>query len=153
MPVTLNRTIEPVVLDSAKVVAFKVENNLEHWIELWVSFGQLVGGNFAEYRDPDTGATIPPAYLKIEDGHHPLSPDMALRKCAACDLWYRLELECPACSGPTAAYDGFSRLVGGSPPPGGNLHDVISTAIYAFLVGESVPDPDSWELVRLLDAE
>jgi len=151
MPVTLNRTIEPVTLDSAKVVAFKVENNVERWVEVWVAFGQDVDGAFVEYRDPATGSTVSPAYFKVEDGLHPLSPHMSLRKCPACGLWWKLEAEC-SCGESTVPYDGFTRLASSS-PSGGSLYAAIAVALYAFLTSEIVPDPSTWELVRLLDAE
>jgi len=146
MPVTLNQPTEPVVPDAAKVVAFKVENNVENWIEVWVAFGHTVEGNFVEH------VSISPAYFKIEDGCNPLAPNVALCSCDNCDTWLGLETECPDCGDPTTPYDGFSRLVM-STPSGDNMHDILSSALYAFLLNESVPDPDSGEVVPLLDAE
>jgi len=153
MPVTLHRTIEPVVLDSAKVVAFKVENNVERWVEIWVAFGQIVEGSFVEHADPVTGIRVPPAYFKIEDGCHPLSPNTALRKCSACGAWCKLEIACPDCGGATVPYDGFSRLAGTLIAGGSNLHGTLAAVLYAFLLGESVPDLDTWDASPLLDAE
>jgi len=142
MPVTLQTPLNLDVLDVAKVVSFKVENNVEHWIEIWLGFGTLVDGVFVE-------GAAPPAYFKIENGVNPLAPNVSLRKCTSCDLWYVLEDECPACGGDTAPYDGFTRLVE-TTPSGDNLHDAISAALYAFLETEQVPDPDTGEIVPLL---
>jgi hypothetical protein len=131
MPVVLKQAIDPDPLTTAKVVAFKVENNVSHWVEIWIGFGKLVGGVFVE------SPTIPPKYVRIENGCHPLSPNTSLRKCAACDLWFGLEKVCSACGGPTEPYDGFTRLAS-TPPSGTNLHDAIASALYNFLTTEQI---------------
>lgn len=146
MPVTLNTTIEPVLPDSAKVVAFKVENNVEHWIEIWVAFGAIVDEHFVE------APTIPPAYFKIEDGVNPFAANVSLRRCPECELWFGLEENCSACGGQTDPYDGFSRLVS-TTPTGANMYEAIEVALYSFLLNESVPNPDTGEVEPLLDAE
>lgn len=147
MPVTLATPLVTEAPDTAKVVAFKVENNVEHWIEVWVAFGNVVDGNFVECR------TCAPLYLKIENGCNPHASNTSLRKCPECDLWFGLEANCSVCGGQTDPYDGFSRLAATVTAGGVSLYDEIASAIYAFLTSESVPNPDTGEVAPLLEGE
>lgn len=150
MPVNLNVPIQPPQLSVAKVVAIKIENNVEQWVETWVSFGSMIDGVFVEYVDPITHIKVTPAHYKIEDGNHPLQPGASLRRCQSCEKWYGLETAC-SCGGATVPYDGLTRLMDAA-PVGANMHDAISSAIYNFLLNEIVPDPQTGELKALLDA-
>lgn len=156
MPVTLNAPVEPVVLQKAKVVNFTVENNVEHWIVVYVSFGVVLdNGAFVEWVDPATGVKVSPLRVKIEDGMHPLAEGRALCKCSECGHWGCLEagagLPCPECGGEMVPYDGFTRLATWG-HGAGNLKDTTSNVLYAFLTGEQVPDPVTGEVKPLLDA-
>ena len=137
MPVTLQTPLNLAALDTAKIVSFKVESNVEQWVEAWVGFGTTVDGVFVE-------GEVPPAYFKIEKGVNPLAPSQGLCKCPKCDLWYGLEAECLACGGPTVPYDGLARLA-----PGG-IEQVNERKIERFLAHESVPDPSTGKIVPLL---
>lgn len=145
-------TIPAMTLDKAKVAAFKVENNQENWIEIWVIYGADVDGRFVEYQDPATGHTIPVTYIKLETGSHPLRPGTALRKCSVCGKWLSLSLcDEPGCEDASALpYDGFARaafMETGQNQP----YHVMKSAIYSFVMSEIVPDPDTWENRPLID--
>jgi hypothetical protein len=151
MPVTLTTPVEPVILQHAKVAAFKVEVNRGLWIEIWIAFGSMVEGTFVEHIDPVTMEAATPRYIKIENGFHPLVPGRALKKCPSCGLWWGAELTC-SCGAELDLYDGMTRLcMGMSVPPGDCLYQVIASALYSFLTSESVPDPVTGEEVPLLD--
>ena len=153
MPVELNVPIEPVVLRTAKVVGFKGEENEEHWLKIWVSYGKVIGSLWVEHRDPITGDKVTPTEYHLENGHHPLRHGMSLRKCVECGAWYGLEVACTVeeCDGTTEPYDGFTRLGNGT-PNGDTNRSVNKNAMYDFLLNEVVPDPDTGELRPLLDA-
>jgi len=148
MPVELSAPVEPIILHHAKVVAIKVEDNVEQWVKLWVSYGSMVDGVWAEYVDPNTGLTAGATEYHIENGHNPLMHGQGLRKCPSCGLWWTLETEC-SCGEETEPYDGFTRLASAA-PSGGSLYEVIKLAVYAFLTAEEVPDPITGEVRPLL---
>jgi len=148
MPVELDTPVEPVVLGFAKIVALKVEDNVEHWAKVWVSYGTMVDDQWVEYCDPTTGNVIPPKEYHLEDGHHPLAQGTSLRLCPSCGLWWGLETEC-SCGEGTVPYDGFSRLAS-SAPVGGSIYSVIRDSLYTFLTSELVPNPLTGEVEPLL---
>lgn len=148
MPVNLNIPVEPVVVPSAQVAAFKVEEMAGHWVDVWVVFGTADGEDFIPYVDPITGDGITPMHVHIEDGVHPLAPDTGLRKCPSCGKWWRLETQCD-CEEATVPYDGFSRII--MHPHNGILYTHIKEALYGYLLTELVPDPTTWEERPLLD--
>jgi hypothetical protein len=141
----------PVILHKAKVAAFKVEDNVEHWIEVWVVVGEVNDeGVFQEWHDPITGATRPALYYKLEMGVHPMRPGQSLRRCPSCGAWHGLELVC-GCGSPTAPYDGFARACF-IETPYNNPRNVLRYALYSFLTSEEVPHPDTGEMVKLVNA-
>lgn len=161
MLATIQNPDPAVPLDKALTVSFKPELNKYRgslWVEVWVVLGKLYDpedeDSFVEYVIPTTGAAA--LYFKIEDGCHPLRPGMALGKCGTCGAWHnRISGECgeDGCAGAVSMYDGFSRI---RVPPEGCEGDccftAISEKIMKWLISEEVPDPDTWELVKVLDA-
>lgn len=133
MPVTLKDPITPPTADTAKVVAFKVEDNVERWIIIWVCEGALVDGEFVQ------NEALPVLEFKIEDGNHPLANGRALRKCVECGRWHGLETACLACGGDLTPYDGFTRL-NMQAPEGPTMYHAIKNALYGFLTAEMVPE-------------
>ena len=148
MPVEVSTPIEPVVLPFAKIVAIKIEDNVEHWVKLWVSFGTLEEGQWVEYVDPNTGLTAGVKEYHLEDGHNPLMHGQSLRKCTSCGLWWGLETEC-SCGESTEPYDGFSRIAMLS-PSGDTIYTAIKDILYTFLTTEEIPDPVTGEVKPLL---
>lgn len=130
------------------MVAFKVEDNVEHWLKVWVCYGTVKDGVWEEYSDPATGNTIAPKEYHVEDGHNPLSHGTSLRKCPACGLWWNLETEC-SCGEATDPYDGFTRLASVF-CEADSLYNVIKDCLYTFLTTELVPNPDTGEVEPLL---
>jgi len=137
MPVPLKNPIVPPPADTAKVAAFKVEDNVEQWIIIWVCEGTMDGDEFVP------NPMCPPLEFKIEDGNHPLDNGRSLRKCPECGKWYGLETVCPDDGTETVPYDGFMRIAM-SPPSGMTMYECIKSELYAFLTTESVPviNPD-----------
>lgn len=137
-------------------MAFKVEDNVEHWCELWVSRGY-----YATPGDPATFVQVAriedgqlASYFKIENGFHPMRPGVALSKCDGAGHLHMLEpgLSCPDGDGVLEPYDGFSRLEATSTTTGASLYAAILDGLYAFLTTEQVPDPENpSELCLLLD--
>lgn len=150
MPLELNVPAEPTVLRYAKVGAYKVEIMNGNYVILWMCLGTMEGDVFTEYAGPG----YMPTEIKIEDGNHPLSPGMALRKCSVCGAWCTLETECPVdgCGAETVPYDGFTRLAS-SPPDGSSMYGVNKNALYNFLTTEVVPDLVTWQEAPLADAK
>jgi hypothetical protein len=140
MPAKLKKEIAARPSTHAKIAAFKVEIANGEFVELWVAFGDEVGGRWNEHRN------IPPTSIKIENGIHPLAPKRALRRCPSCGAWYALEAKCASCGTSTVAYDGYSRLVTGK------VRRILKRALYDFLTTETVPDPITGEEILLLDA-
>lgn len=154
MPVKLTHPYQTTTLDVAKVAAIKIEENVAHgsrWIEVWAILGRMDGEKFVQYADPFTGS-LAWRYYKIEDGNHPLSPNMGLGKCATCSGWLRGQTSGTheGCGGTVAPYDGWTRLTV-QIPVGRSIREAIALAVYSFLLSEIVPDPETWEPIKLLD--
>jgi hypothetical protein len=150
MPVTLLEPKQTKVLDKAKIAAFKVERNVEQWIEVWVVYGYEEKGEFVQQIAPEPGGAI--LHLKIEDGAHPLAPGMALGRCDSCGRWYsvaRGSCLVESCSGTVRPYDGYTRLAS-LPPTGGTIYEAIRDVLYDFLTTERVPLPDDFAEIRPL---
>ena len=138
MPVLLSEPVVPPPADTAKVVAFKVEDNVEAWIIIWVCQGSMDGEEFVP------NPMLPVLEFKIEDGNHPLANGRALRRCPDCDKWHGLETECTECGAELLPYDGFTRIAGRPPPDVGTMYECIKSVLYEFLCTEAVPtiNPD-----------
>jgi hypothetical protein len=154
MPVKLTHPYQTVTLDMAKVAAIKIEENPSvgsRWIEIWAVLGRMEEGVFVQYADPKTGQ-LAWRYFKIEDGRHPLLVNVGLGKCATCSQWLRGQTsgQHEGCGGTVAPYDGWERL-SAQLPVGANIREAIARAVYGFLLTEVVPDPDTWELAKLID--
>ena len=154
MPVKLTHPYQSVALDLVKVAAIKVEENPSQgtrWVEVWAVLGRMEGDVFVQYADPITGEKAW-RYFKIEDANHPRLPNVGLGKCSACSAWLRGQVsgQHAGCGGAVAPYDGWTRLQA-SVPAGSNIREAIARAVYAFLLSEEVPDPDSWDVAKLID--
>lgn len=144
----------PPALELAKIAAVKVEENREDWVDLWVVYGTEEDGRFREYQDPQTGQNIPAVGIHIENGHHPLAQrGTALSQCDACGAWGALPGPCDErrCDGTRQPYDGLTRLLALEGDRPGALVS-FWRVLYRFLLTEQVPDPDTGELRKLLDA-
>lgn len=142
---------DPPAITHAKVAAMKMEDNVEHWIKAWLTFGYLDGEDFIEWRDPHSGSILSPVALHFEDGVHPLDPSRGLRQCPTCGEWYATETECPTCQVATTPYDAFSRLVGATPSGGKTCCLGMTCAIYQLAVTDQVPDLVTGALRVLVD--
>lgn len=157
MPVELVIPDQPPALTHARVMRIEIEDNIECSVTLYVSLGTMDDGNFVEWRHPVTGLTAT-TKIKVEDGHHPLT-EQALGKCSTCDKWWPSTM-CPECSGSPALtmYDGYTRLTAMLVSELGlsssnDVRTVIGAACYAYLLDENIPDPDTWELRKLISAQ
>jgi len=157
MPVTLNHPFTSHLIDKARVAAIKIEENAprnQRWIEAWVTCGYMDGEQFVQMVQPYTGAEVM-LYVKIENGMHPLATGRLLSKCDVCGAWNSLgdgsPCVVPGCPGIMRAYDGWTR-VSTALTAGASVYEEIARVLYTFLLTERVPDPDTWELVTLLDA-
>jgi len=161
MLATISHPDPTVPLDKARIASYKPELNAGQgrlWLEVWVVLGKLLDpedeDSFVEYPVPSTGAAA--LEFKIEDGVHPLRPGTGLGKCDQCGEWHpRMSGPCglPGCEGTVIMYDGFSRIR--TPPEeidGDCCFLIHSAKMLEFLVNEEVPDPDTWEMVKVLDA-
>jgi len=103
--------------------------------------------------DPETYSEA--VYIKLEDGHHPLAPSVGLGKCDACGMWAKgtpgAECADVECSGTVQPYDGWTRATAKTPPAGLTIRESLAYLCYQFLMLEEVPDPETGELVKLLD--
>lgn len=151
--ITLTLPPDPPSITHAKVVAMKMEDNVEHWIKAWVAFGYLNEGDFVEYRHSATRTIIQPVELHFEDGCHPFDPSRSLRQCPSCNEWYATEVECPSCEVATEPYDAFSRLVGVTPGDGYSCCLGMTCAIHQLVVTDQVPDLITGELRFLIEGE
>lgn len=142
-------------LTTVKVAAVKFENNHERgrrWVEMWLVLGYMDGEAFVQQVHPDTGDEVF-AYLKLEDGGHPLDATKALRKCsdASCGKWGTAGI-CTECGEPTVAYDGCTRFLKLNVGGGGELFEELMAQADAFLVGERVPSLEDWgQEIKLVD--
>lgn len=158
MPVELVTPEQPPVLTHARVMRVEIEDNIERSATLYVSLGVLdADDNFVEWRHPVTGLTAT-RKIKMEDGHHPLT-EQALGQCPECSKWWAATV-CPECEGSPALtpYDGHTRMtqqiVGAlGLSESTDIRTVIGTACYVFLISEEVPDPDTWEMRKLISAQ
>jgi len=148
-------------LDKARVAAFKPELNKYQgrlWLEVWVVIGKLLDpedeDSFVEYPVPGTGKAA--LEFKIEDGVHPLRPGTALGKCRTCGAWHpRTAGVCgdDGCEGTVVMYDGFTRVRQVPEVIEGDCcFSIQADKILEFLVTEEVPDPDTWEIVKVFNA-
>lgn len=151
MPIKLKLPKTLVSLPIAKIGAFKVELVAGEWVDLWVTFGEMIDGAFVEHVDSATGEKVRAVHIHIEDGVHPLSPTTGLRRCVSCDKWYRLKEEC-LCGAMTTPYNGFSFLMG-RPLRGRNIREALKEILYDYLMSTEVPDPDTWLARPLLRGE
>lgn len=162
MPVGLKTPLASVTIDKVKIAAIKIEENTskgQQWIEVWLISGRYEveddSTTFVQYANPITGDEVF-RYLKIETGHHPLSPETALGKCDQCGAWAKGQVSGPCledCGGHVVPYDGWARLTA-TVTQGGPIRDEIAMAAYGFLSSEEVPDPEDFtQMVKLLDAE
>ena len=148
MAVKLNQPLASVEIDHAKVVSFKVEDNVEAWVKIWVClYYKDAEGTLIQYVHPQTGEGA--FEFKIENANHPLVPGTMLGKCDTCGRWHRLVSgTCLAegCEGDIKPYDGMTRMVITSSYQGPPLsrRDDTKIALYDFLTTEEVPDPDTW---------
>jgi hypothetical protein len=154
VPVKLTHPYQSVALDTVKVAAIKIEENQAHgtrWIEVWAVLGRMDGDVFVQYADPFTGQ-LAWRYFKIEDGNHPLIANVGLGKCQTCAAWLRGQAsgEHAGCGGTVHPYDGWGRLTAAI-PAGASIREAIARAVYAFLLSEVVPDPDTWDPIKLID--
>lgn len=160
MSLQLNQPKQAKTLDRVRITALKVEQNVcagQLWVEFWLCLGyQAVPGDdntFVQQIDPDTGNDVY-SYLKIENGMNPFRSGMMLGKCDSCGKWFPLVGgPCDDCSGTIQPYDGWTRLVFMPVSAGGSIYTVIRDNAYNFFCNEEVPDPDTWELRKLLDAQ
>jgi len=150
-------TPPPPPITHMKVVAFKLEDNVERWIEIWVSYGTYIDDKWQEWYDEDTKVKKEPLHFKIEDGCHPVVSSMSLRKCPTCGKWFSLEQICdvPECGGvATVPYDGYTRLMREHIPTlcaeGKSCLSRIKERITSFVVKESVPNAMTWEIEPLI---
>ena len=158
MPIELIIPDQPPALTHARIMRIEVEDNIEKSVVLWVSLGTKEGEEFVEWHHPITGVTST-IRIKLEDGHHPIT-GTALGKCPICDRWWPSTM-CPECQEHPALnmYDGFSRLTADMTPQvvgladTTNLRTFVGAACYAFLLNEEIPDPDTWEIRKLLSAQ
>lgn len=151
MPILLSKSLEPVILARGKIVAIKIEVNQEHWVDVWISYGNTIDGVWTEWADEKTGRKIDPTCYHIEDGVHPLSPGASLRRCPDCYKWYGLELVCTTCGAGTLPYDGLTRAMSAVTADGATVYAAIRDVLYDFLLTEELPDPVTGELALLLD--
>lgn len=161
MSLLLNQPLNTHPIDRVKIASLKIEENKckgQRWIEFWLVLGRLSDptnpDSFMQCADPVTGKEA--RYIKLEHGFHPLAPDEALSKCTICGKWFRLASgPCPAegCGGTLLAYDGWERAVSMITAGGVSIFEEIRNLCYQFLISEEVPDPITWEPVRLLDAQ
>jgi hypothetical protein len=151
---------QAVQLDRVRIACIKIEYNPykgQTWVEFWLTIGRLaVPGNeasFQQHIDPDTGEEVF-AYLKIENGMNPFRGGTMLGKCGTCGKWFALvsgSCDADGCDGTIGPYDGFTRLMTAT-ASAGTIFDAIANIAYSFLCTEQVPDPDTWEIKRLLEA-
>lgn len=142
-----------------RIASIKIEENPyigQRWVEFWLTIGRLASpadeASFVQHRDPDTGEDAF-RYLKLEDGMNPLRPGTALGRCEDCGKWFpAVSGDCNACEGAIVPYDGWSRLVTVD-SPNDTIMGAIAAIAYGFLATEVVPDPETWELTKLLDVE
>jgi len=159
MPVRLTNPLQSVTLETAQIAAIKIEETPhkgQRYVEIWVVFGRMEGDPpvFVQYAHPRTGSEAA-YYFKIENGHHPLEPSVGLGRCQNpdCHMWLRGQADgvCQQCGiDGVQPYDGWSRIALAA-PAGRTIYEAIGSAAYGFLLSEVVPDPVSWEPVRLLD--
>lgn len=155
MPIRLTHPFQTVALDVAKLAAMKIENNPSkgtHWLELWVILGREEEGVFVQYADPRTG-DMAPFHFKLEHGCHPLT-GLALGRCDTCGAWHPAAAGVcgkDACEGSIQPYDGMARMCQSVPAGALCMYEAIQKVIYGFLTTEEVPDPTTWEPIKLLD--
>lgn len=145
MPIRLT-TPKQIAADVARVSNLDISVD-QGFVSVQMAYGRLLaGGGFEE--EPTFGKLA----FMIKNGVHPRWPSMSLGKCS-CGAWSRNQPSgaCPSCSdGTVVPYDGFDRLIVLA-PQGASIYEAIANSVYAFLASEIVPDPDSWELVRLVE--
>jgi len=138
--ITLPAPIDPPPkITHAKIVAIKMEDNIEHWIKAWATYGYQVGGEFVEWREPTSGNIAQPVEIHFEDGVHPLAPGRALFVCPDCGRFSETADPCP-CEGRPAPYDAFSRLVGTAPGDRQTCCVGMICGIYQLATTDRVPD-------------
>lgn len=156
MSVLLNQPKQTIELPRARVAAIKIEENPyrgQRWIEFYIVLGRVVGSNFEQFAEPETGSEVY-EYIKIENGLHPLRAGMALGKCDVCGTWFAknngacTEVDC---TGTIQPYDGWTRLALAIITKGRSLFVEVQDGSYSFLTTEEVPDPDTWEMRKLLE--
>lgn len=158
MPGTLNTPIDigsGVLVPRAKIAAFKIECNIERWLDIWIIYGDDDGGQepWVDYHHTILNVGIPPTYIHIENGMHPLCHGMALRQCPTCGKFFRLETECDVleCDGavliPWPGLDIFCQWVTEHNTP----YNVMQAAMYGYLMDTMIPDLDTWELRQILE--
>jgi len=153
---------ETIALDRMRIAAFKVEDNVtqgRRWVEVWVVLGrrQIADDDtsFQQFVDPETGDEVY-QYIKLENAMHPLSSGTALGKCSVCGNWMTaigMDCDVEGCSGVSQAYDGAHRLILMQETNTTLSYTAFKQLLYSFLMDEMVPHPETWELVRLLDAQ
>lgn len=142
MPIDLDTPVDFNPPEMAAIGAIKIENIAGQWMDIWITYGDVVDDVFVETVDPYSGTRVQATQIHIEDGLHPLVPNMSLRKCPQCGRWFKLTTECPDCLTATGLYDGWTRLI--QTVVSGSVHAKFMDVIYAFLVAEQVPDPLTW---------
>jgi hypothetical protein len=161
MSLLLNQPFNLDPLDRVKLAALKIEENKsrgQRWVEFWLVFGRLSNPadpeSFVQYVDPITGREA--KYIKLEYGVHPLAPDTALGKCNICGKWFPTMMgscDVEGCTGTIKGYDGWMRAVSIVTAGNRTMFEEIRDNCYNFLINEIVPDPITWEPVKLLDAQ
>lgn len=149
----LNKPLKTETLDFIRIAAFKLEDNKykgSKWVEIWVVIGKITNGVFDQYLNPITGGEEY-LYIKLEDHFHPLKPGTKLGKCELCNSW-TAENTCfkTACGGRIIPYDGLTRLENTALNSGLILVE-FKKVLYDFLSKEVIPNPVSWEEMKILD--
>lgn len=150
MPVLLNKPIDTVSLDQAKVANINIETNEEQgrqWVDLYIVYGKVINELFTQHAHPKSG--VEAEQLHFETGLHPEQANVALGVCNTCSKQFigavSGDCDVDGCAGQIEPYDGMIRLIG-------PVYELIKNHMYNFLLNEQVIDVETGEMKKLLDA-